>query len=66
MFLKLMEGDGYRIIEVSEVAFRRFPEPMVIYINGTGEEKTVALSNHAFLQNDAGATIESFFVRGRR
>jgi len=67
MYLKLMESDGdCRVIEISEVAFRRFPEPRVIYVNGTGEEKEVKLSNHAFLMNDAGATIESFFVRGRR
>jgi len=67
MFLKLTEGEGgYRLIEVSEVAFRRFPEPRVIYVNGTGEEKEVKLQDHAFLMNNDGATIESFFLRGRR
>jgi len=67
MYLKLPEDDGgYRLIEVSEVAFRRFPEPRVVYVNGTGEEKEVKLISHAFLMNNEGATIESFFVRGRR
>lgn len=67
MFLKLMEGEGgFRMIEVSEVAFRRYPEPTVLYKNGTGVEIAVPLCNHAFLVNENGDTIESFYVRGRK
>jgi hypothetical protein len=67
MYLKLMEGGGgFRMIDVSEVTFRRFPEPRVLYKNGTGEIVEVALSKDAFLLNEYGDTIESLVVRNRR
>jgi hypothetical protein len=67
VYLKLMEGGGgFRVISVSEVSFRRLPEPKILYKNGTVEEKEVALSNDAYLLNENGDTIEFFVVRGRR
>ena len=67
MYLKLMEGDGnFRVIEVTEISFRRLPEPMVIYKNGTGIDITQPLSNPAFLLNENGDTLEAFIVRKGR
>ncbi len=67
MYLKLLEGDGgYTVIEVSQVAIRRLPEPRVIYVNGDKEEKEVKLTGDAFILNHDGITIDAFFLRGRR
>jgi len=65
VFLKLTNGaSGFKVIEITACAFRRFPEPAVDYHEvGTSEDVTIKLSGHAFLLNNVGDTIESFFIK---
>jgi hypothetical protein len=68
MYLKLMTGRGeYRFVEVTECAFRRLPEPMVIYRQvGALKDEAVPLNNNAFLLSAYGDTIEAFFIKDHR
>ena len=65
MFLKLTNGaSGFKVIEITACAFRRFPEPAVDYREiGTSEDVTMTLAGNAFLLNNEGNTIESFFLK---
>jgi len=65
VFLKLTNGaSGFRVIEITSCAFRRLPEPAVDFREiGTVEDVTYPLTGNAFLLNNDGNTIESFFLK---
>lgn len=65
MYLKVMErsnGD-FRIIECTDCAFRRHPEPAAIIDSGTNGEYIVPLHGPAYLLNERGDTIQSFTTK---
>jgi hypothetical protein len=70
MHLKFMDGEeGYRFVQVTECAFRRHPEPAVIYRkDGESKETAVTVAWPVFVINEMGITIEAFYPqpRGRR
>jgi len=66
--LKLLERDtdGYRIIAVTDVSFRRLPEPKIVCNPGTSDERAYAIADDAFLLDARGDTIDRFRInRGR-
>lgn len=52
------------MIEITSCTFHRHPEPHVAYKEvGASDEVTLALAGNAFLLNNDGNTIESFFLK---
>ena len=66
MYLKLIErdGGGFSLIEATSVLFRRHPEPVAICDAGLLSAKTFSLCANAYVLNERGATIETFYING--
>jgi hypothetical protein len=66
VYLKLSEKGtgGFQVIETRSCSFRRHPDPVAVCDADSPNPRVFPLVGNAYLLNDRGQTIETFFVNG--